>query len=596
MSNVTKKISTNSLSFKIICTVVASILCLSIALTTLTIQISQKAFINNYSNSQSKLLSQIELNLTEFNQEIFNLMNSSSSHWAVKLYLTNPKMPSDFEFQTIYHMRKYMDEITPAKDFSDVSVLLLGLNGKSYLNHSDQITTPKEQILADEVTQNALSFPDIVHYQYIDYGFTRATAGDSAIVISKALITLNEKTPYGIIHIMIPEKVFQKFYNYFSYNNCDVIVTNDKKQIISSNIKSLLGQDCARLNYLAKEIQENKLIYKTVHENKKSHTILSQKIPFYNFNMNVIMDSNKVLRELYDITPILLLCFIITICIIAVLFLMIRQTTKPLSLLVQKMSNVKNGDFNHYAKIHGTDEIRELSQTFNYMLDDMNTYIHELITVQKDKRQAEIHALQMQINPHYIYNTLSSIKWLIWQDNKEKAVTAIDAFISLLQNTISNTEEFITVSEEIENLKNYVFINNTRYGDNIHVEYYISPDCTDCLIPKLLLQPFIENAFFHAFNNRNLGSIQVCIAKQSEHLLCEIIDNGIGMNPFQLDDVIKNQPHKSDHFSGIGIHNVDSRIKLLYGNQYGIKITSEQGIGTTVRITLPRNNTPEQPD
>ena len=119
------------------------------------------------------------------------------------------------------------------------------------------------------------------------------------------------------------------------------------------------------------------------------------------------------------------------------------------------------------------DEIQELAKSYNRMLHDINHYVDSIIEIQKQKRQAEIHALQMQINPHYIYNTLTSIKWLIMQGDTVKSTKAIDAFIKLLRSTISKSDEYISVEEEIENLKNYMYINEIRYGEKIKTEFFI---------------------------------------------------------------------------------------------------------------------------
>lgn len=207
--------------------------------------------------------------------------------------------------------------------------------------------------------------------------------------------------------------------------------------------------------------------------------------------------------------------------------------------------------------------------------------------IQKEKRKAEISALQMQINPHFIYNTLSSIKWLVWQENKSKASEVIDAFISLLRNTISNKNEMITVSDEIENLKNYVLINHVRYGDKINVNFFVMPECEGYIIPKLILQPFIENAFFHAFTDRDSGSIHVFVNKNNENLICEIIDNGIGMTSEDLKNIYTGNHKKNNNFTSIGINNVNDRIKLIYGDNHGVNITSEPERGTIVKLSLP---------
>ena len=220
------------------------------------------------------------------------------------------------------------------------------------------------------------------------------------------------------------------------------------------------------------------------------------------------------------------------------------------------------------------------------MLDDIKNYISELIKIQQDKRAAEIKALQMQINPHYIYNTLASIKWMVYQGNVEKTTAMIDAFMSLLRNTISNADEFLTIDQEVENLNNYILINRARYGDAVQVEFYVSANCTDCLLPKLLLQPFVENAFFHAFPSGMSGMIEIYMKEKEGKLEIRICDDGIGMDSDKARNVL-NSDNGKEHFSGIGVHNVKVRLELLYGREYGVEIKSGENKGTQVTVTLP---------
>lgn len=193
-----------------------------------------------------------------------------------------------------------------------------------------------------------------------------------------------------------------------------------------------------------------------------------------------------------------------------------------------------------------------------------------------------------QINP--IYNTLASIKWLIWQKDTEKSIKTIDAFISLLRNTISDTEQFIPVHKEMENLKNYILINNTRYGDRVSVEFFVLPDCENALVPKMILQPFIENAFFHAFPENQTGRIQVFVKNKQGRLLICVEDDGIGIKDADTKNLAKDSK-KGDYFSGIGIGNVDQRLKLLYGKDAGITIKSEEKIGTKIIVEIPLEKT-----
>jgi len=145
----------------------------------------------------------------------------------------------------------------------------------------------------------------------------------------------------------------------------------------------------------------------------------------------------------------------------------------------------------------------------------------------------------------------------------------------------------ITVSDEIENLKNYVLINHVRYGDKINVNFFVMPECEGYIIPKLILQPFIENAFFHAFTDRDSGSIHVFVNKNNENLICEIIDNGIGMTSEDLKNIYTGNHKKNNNFTSIGINNVNDRIKLIYGDNHGVNITSEPERGTIVKLSLP---------
>ena len=177
----------------------------------------------------------------------------------------------------------------------------------------------------------------------------------------------------------------------------------------------------------------------------------------------------------------------------------------------------------------------------------------------------------------------------IVEESKDKSIKAIDAFINMIRNTISKTDEFITINDEIENLKNYVFINNIRYGDRVKVEYFIMPNCYECLVPKLILQPFIENSFFHAFPSDSEGEIQIFIKECNDNnIKIEICDSGVGIDDEKIDKIINGEEDKHKYFSGIGINNVNSRIKLIYGSDYGIDIKSKINKGTTITMIIPK--------
>lgn len=578
-----KNLKTNSLFFKILCVVVAGVICVSVSISYIIINISKRIFTDTYSDSQKKIFGQVNDKIYDFHGELVKVINSVNSHRAFKTYFTEENLEVEEMSQTIFDLKRQMKSALATNTY-DISVLILGLNGSSFLNRSELLTIRPNEILSMDISQNSLGKSDTILYQYLENGFTSSTKDEPVIVITKTL-NLKDGEPYGIIYFTIKEKDFEKFYDYFTLEINDVVLLNENNVVLSSNKKENIGDVQEEFKESIEELVSKEELSKIYNSNK--NTILIQRLPYCNLTICGTVDNHKALGKMYDIGNIMLICFVITLCILIGIFLIVRQMTKPLYLLTEKMSNVRDGKFDECIEVSGPEEVKELSSTFNYMIKDLNKYIHELVKVQKEKRAAEIHALQMQINPHYIFNTLSSIKWLIWQGNNDKSISALDSFINLLRNTISKTDEFITIEDEIENIKNYVFINNIRYGDRIKVEYFIMPDCNDYLVPKLILQPFIENSFFHGFPSDEEGKIQVFIKEQGENIKIEVYDNGVGIEEETLEKVKEKKETKNDHFSGIGVNNVDSRIKLIYGNEYGIEIKSKLNKGTTVTILLP---------
>jgi two-component system, sensor histidine kinase YesM len=578
-----KKLIKNSLFFKILCVVVAGVICVSASISYIIINISRGIFTKTYSDSQKKIFQQVNDKFYDFHAEVVKVINEVNSHKAFKVFLAEENLSIKENFKNIYDVKSQMKSALATNTY-DMSVLIVGLNGNSYLNREELLTMDSNEILDMDISKKSLENSKTILYQYLKKGFTSFTKDEPVIVITKALNLSNGK-PYGVIYFTIKEKDFEKFYDYFTVEINDIVVLNENNVVLSSNKKENIGE----VQEEFKESIDELALTKEVSKSYKSdtNTILIQRLPYCNLTICGTVDNYKALGKMYDMRNIVLICVVITLCILIVIFLIVRQMTKPLYLLTKKMSNVRDGNFDEYIEVSGPEEVKELSSTFNYMIKDLNKYIDELVKVQREKRVAEIHALQMQINPHYIFNTLSSIKWLIWQGSNDKSISALDSFISLLRNTISKTDEFITVADEIENIKNYVFINNIRYGDRIKVEYFIMPDCNDYLVPKLILQPFIENSFFHGFPSDEEGKIQIFIKEQDENMKIEIYDNGVGIEEETLEKVKEKREAKNEHFSGIGINNVDSRIKLIYGDEYGIEIKSKLDKGTTITIIIP---------
>ena len=540
-----------------------------------------------YGDSQEKNIEKIQEDLEEFFGSIEKTFDNISTSYDINMYYSGKNSSSADKFIAMHNMQKSFQNAFESK-LSGTTVLLVSKEGEISVNNNDVLTKDWKEIKQNEVFNEARKNNRKLCYSYVDEGFTYATKSSSIILGVKALRDMNNKL-YGYGVILIPDSELDNFYRYGEnqYNSISIIDSNG--MIVSSTDKYQIGETDTELQKITNEMLEKEITVEKMEKNAKTNMVLCKKIPYVNYSLCFTVDANEAIESLYNISTLMWYIAIITGAVLLVIYILIRRTMSPLRQLGRKMSYVAKGDFNQYAEVTGDGEIQELAKSYNRMLHDINHYVDSIIEIQKQKRQAEIHALQMQINPHYIYNTLTSIKWLIMQGDTVKSTKAIDAFIKLLRSTISKSDEYISVEEEIENLKNYMYINEIRYGEKIKTEFFISINEPDQLmIPKMILQPFIENAFFHGFPEGQNGEIFVCVREKAEKLIVEIIDNGVGMDERQVNELENGKSsRKSEHFTGIGINNIRDRLKLIYENQYELKIKSSLGEGTTVTVVLP---------
>lgn len=579
-----KKYAKNSMVVKIVLSVVVGIILAVFSVTVIIVNLSEKIFVDTYGRSQEKVFLQIEEELNHYHENLSKIMDSVEISWAFRMYFSDREMNSTMAFQNLYEMDEDLKNAIPT-NISDVSVMLVGLNEKTYLNREETIISSAREILESDVSKKAMEQKGSIVYQYADSGFTSTTRDKHVIMAIKALRYPESGDMYALIYVTIKEDDMEKFYQHFTSEYARAYMTDAEGKVISTNQKTMLKKN---LSESLRDVEEGEIRSDAV-ENSKEVIVLQKYLPYYDYTMYGVIDSRKALGRLYNIPMLWGVCAVIAMGVIIATYFFVKQTTKPLSVLVKKMANARNEKYDEYIEVTGSYEIQELTSTYNTMLEDLNRYIEELMNVQKEKRKAEISALQMQINPHYVYNTLASIKWLIYQGEIEKSTRAIDAFISLLRSTIGNTDEYTTVEKEIENLKNYVLINNTRYGDKVQVEYFVNFGCEECQIPKMILQPFVENAFFHAFPYERRGKITILVRMLYDKLQIQIIDDGVGIDRKRLKEISEGNT-KTEHFTGIGVNNVDDRLKLLYGSQYGIIVESEENKGTTITICIPVKN------
>ena len=267
-----------------------------------------------------------------------------------------------------------------------------------------------------------------------------------------------------------------------------------------------------------------------------------------------------------------------------------RYLTRPIVRLIEHMDVISSGDFNRNPAIESNDELGVIGRQINEMSAHVSDLMENRIRDEQEKMNLEIKMLQAQINPHFLYNTLDSIKWIATMQHNTGIVRVVSALSSLLKNMAKGFNEKVTVRQELDFLDNYITIEKIRYIELFDVEIKVEdPALYNAGIIKLTLQPLVENSIFSGIEpSGKPGLIQIHIFSREQTLYIRIRDNGVGISKENIDRMLTDTSRVTKHYmSGIGLPNVDRRIKLVYGQEYGLAIDSEVGVYTCVTVSLP---------
>lgn len=284
---------------------------------------------------------------------------------------------------------------------------------------------------------------------------------------------------------------------------------------------------------------------------------------------------------------------LITVCGVAVSLLvsvfLSHRLSRPIRNLQKTMRMVEKGNFDVKTEIGQMNEIGQLGRTFNMMVGQIKNLMQEIIETQENKRKGELQLLQAQINPHFLYNTLDSIIWMAEQQKHEEVVLMTSALAKLFRASITKDQEIVPIRVEIEHIANYLLIQKMRYADKLNYELAFADEILPYRTLKILLQPFVENAIYHGIRNKpEPGTVTIRGYATANAVVFEVEDDGLGMTEDQLARIWERQVHPDPGKGGIGIHNVNERIRLFFGPEYGIRIRSELAEGTCVSITIPK--------
>ncbi len=304
--------------------------------------------------------------------------------------------------------------------------------------------------------------------------------------------------------------------------------------------------------------------------------------------MELVNDNlNAEMSSFIRVTELLLVLLIVLVVIGALAI--VTGMLRPLKSLNEATVRMSDGDFSARAEVQSNDEFMELADSFNYMAENMEGMLNEIREDQQKMRKADLRLLQEQINPHFLYNTLDTIVWLIEANESDQAVNMVVTLSNFFRIVLSKGKEFISVAEEEQHIRSYLEIQEMRYHDIMEYDIQIDRVLYDYQIPKLTLQPIVENALYHGLKvKRAKGFIHILGELDGDCMRLIVRDNGVGMEEDELKELREeiSRPCKETE-RGFGLANVNERIRMYYGNEYGMTIESTKGKGTEVEIVIP---------
>lgn len=407
-----------------------------------------------------------------------------------------------------------------------------------------------------------------------------------ALSMTSAIIHTDSKEVIGFINIVIKTSVFKSILHnaamkipgtyHIELENGNILFSSPEWQPIPSfkNRKQIEGKSSG---YLSEN--GNLLVFQT-------SSITGWKV------MQVVSLA-EVRKETKDMKSLIILTVGSSIIFSILLYFFITSKfIHPLRILKEKMKESSQGNLNVQIINNGTDEIAELATSFNKMISKINLLLNDRVNEEKQLKIAELRTLQAQINPHFLYNTLETIIWMAEAKKEKKVIELTKALSQLFRISLSKGKDFIKIEEEINHIRNYLFIQEMRYQDILDVSYHINREILSCEIMKLTLQPLVENAIYHGIKNkRGKGFVRIKGDFTQEGNICiDIIDNGLGMNEDRLEEIRKQLnlgiPFEKDT-GGFGLVNVHQRLLLHYGEPFGLSIRSWYGSGTRVSLIIP---------
>lgn len=394
----------------------------------------------------------------------------------------------------------------------------------------------------------------------------------------------------GVLRIDINEDNINELYKNFALTpNADILLINNTKNILSSNNTSYLSTNINSIynNYF--DLRNTKGAYITTLNNTR-YQVIYNSLSVDNWKLVALIPMTDIEKDMRNIKIYIILVFVFIICFgITLSIFFSTSITKPIYRLISTMKEVENGNLNATFKTDSNDEIALLGNSFNKMIIKIKSLINRIYRINYEKEVSRSLYLQSQVNPHFLYNTLDSIRWMARRNKDYEVSEQIESLSNLFRHVLNNGNSFTKFRNELEHINNYIKIQLNRFDKHISIDIDIDEKILDLYTINIILQPLVENSFVHGLENKiDGGKIKIIGRIKNNLILIKVIDNGVGANQEKIRSAINSS---QDTLKAFSLSNLNKRIKLYFGNKYGLEFYSRIGKGTCVILKLPKLTT-----
>lgn len=545
-------------------------------------KVYSKILIDEIGTNRVDVIRQVSDRIDSIKSNIYTLSNLYYYDQDLRDILEEVSLNNEDEF------KMYLDLVTEKYKLSlnqyDINYMAVLLTDEgigyssSEVNDDYDFMNPKYKIWFKKVCMAEGEVVDIANY--------KDRINEKEYISVARVIMINDLIE-AYLMINVDERDIFKMYSSIISPESSIYVVDEKGTIISSNIESLCGFNYFSMKNLDKLFGEKNYVIC----NKNKEKILCTR--YYSEKSRItILEEIPLVTLLNPINKIKNIIMIIVILAIVIESIMVGyflyKTYIPIKELSRFMKKVRIDNLENDCNVSGYIEINVLKQGLNQLLDTIRELLKKVKKEEEEKHNIELSFLQAQINPHFMYNTLFSIKCMVDMNENNKASNMISLFIKILRNSLSNPINLISIEEEFNGLTQYVELLKFRYENKFDVFFECDDCCLKKKLPKLLIQPLIENAIFHGVEPKDgEGTIFVVAKIEDKKLIITVEDDGIGISEERIFQIVNKEVKDKISSSHIGIENVDERIRLNFGEEYGLKIESMKENGTKIILILP---------